>query len=45
MVQTLNNSGINSIWEYTLDSNPKFAKRKPTPKDLLQYVCVTNLIA
>ncbi|KAB0795589.1 hypothetical protein PPYR_12428 [Photinus pyralis] len=35
MVQTLNNLGINNVWEYMLETNSKFAKRKPNPKDSL----------
>ncbi|KAF5306145.1 hypothetical protein FQR65_LT07421 [Abscondita terminalis] len=35
MVQTLNNSGINNVWEYTLENNSKFSKKKPNPKDPL----------
>ncbi|KAF5292593.1 hypothetical protein FQA39_LY13926 [Lamprigera yunnana] len=35
MVQTLNNAGINNVWEYMLENNSKFSKRKPNSKDPL----------
>ncbi|KAK4875771.1 hypothetical protein RN001_012193 [Aquatica leii] len=35
MVQTLNNCGINNVWEYMLENSSKFSKRKPNSKDPL----------
>ncbi|GLV34216.1 G protein-coupled receptor kinase interacting ArfGAP [Carabus blaptoides fortunei] len=36
MIQTLNNNGVNKIWEHCLlDNNSKLYKRKPQPKDQL----------
>lgn len=36
MVQTLNNNGVNNIWEHCLLDNNSKLKRKPQPKDALQ---------
>lgn len=36
MVQTLNNNGVNNIWEHLLlDNGTKLSKRKPQPRDPL----------
>ncbi|XP_018329559.1 ARF GTPase-activating protein GIT2 [Agrilus planipennis] len=35
MLYTLNNSGVNSIWEHALEHNSKFSRKKPSPKDNL----------